>query len=248
MGSRALAEKSRPPKVGHLFGRSAARHPPDRPAADVPRAVSAEKMPPLPPTPLPKPLPRPRRCRHSRRPPPRPHTPPPPPPPPAIGNGVREASPPPAPALPAAPGPAGRSPILARKSNDLKSAPRPLPPRVKSPSVDHRHPILTSILFLPHLSCTSRPLRQSIGTQQVSRETSAPNRYFLWPAFLGLAYICGQLNCLSPFLPTPIPGLTLNSPKFASGKRSVPGRAFSPMRTCDSAAPPIFIARLLSTT
>ena len=77
MGSRALAEKSRPPKVGHLFGRSAARHPPDRPAADVPRAVSAEKMPPLPPTPLPKPLPRPRRRRHSRRPSPRPPPPPP---------------------------------------------------------------------------------------------------------------------------------------------------------------------------
>jgi hypothetical protein len=33
MGSRALAEKYRPPKVGHHFGRSAARHPPDRPAA-----------------------------------------------------------------------------------------------------------------------------------------------------------------------------------------------------------------------
>ena len=33
MESRAPAEKSRVPKVGHHFGRSAARHPPDRPAA-----------------------------------------------------------------------------------------------------------------------------------------------------------------------------------------------------------------------
>jgi hypothetical protein len=37
MGSRALAEKSRPPTVGHLFGRSAARHPPDRPVPSAQR-------------------------------------------------------------------------------------------------------------------------------------------------------------------------------------------------------------------
>jgi len=39
MGSRALAEKSRAPKVGHHFGRSAARHRPDRPAVGVCRCL-----------------------------------------------------------------------------------------------------------------------------------------------------------------------------------------------------------------
>ena len=114
----------------------------NRPQRRLPTLLLAscvwEKMPPHPPTPHPKSL-RPPGHRHSRRPPHSPRTPPPPPPAPppplAIGNGVCEASPPPAPALPAAPEPTGRSPKLARKSNDLNSAPRPLPPRVKSPSV-----------------------------------------------------------------------------------------------------------------
>ena len=43
MGSRALAEKSRAPKVGHHFGRSAARHRPDRPAVGVVPLPSAHR-------------------------------------------------------------------------------------------------------------------------------------------------------------------------------------------------------------
>ena len=169
---------------------------------------AAPEAAPAPPPPPPQPTP-------PTPPPPATAAPPPAPPRrpprrPPVGNGVCEASPPPAPALPAAPGPAGRIPRLARKSNDLKSAPGPLPQRMQSPSVDHRHPILTSILILPHPSRTSRPLRQSIGTLRVSGETSAPTRYFWWPTFGGLLFsewptLETKLNFLSAFLPTTIP-------------------------------------------